>query len=75
MGEGKDERSGGEGRRGVAGCTSIGNIFFCNGLLQLVDGVLTEDSDAFLYGACTVYKDLSTNEKVRMYVRQSCEHK
>ncbi len=27
--------------------------------LQLVDGVLTQDGDAFLYGATVIYKDLS----------------
>ena len=32
--------------------------------LQVVHGVLTEDSDAFLYGATVVYKDLSTDQKV-----------
>ena len=31
---------------------------------QLVDGVLTEDSDAFLYGARAVYRGLSTTERV-----------
>ena len=33
-------------------------------IIQLVDGVLTQDSDAFLYGATVVYRDISTNEKV-----------
>ena len=32
---------------------------------QLVDGVITEDSDVFLYGALVVYKQLSTGERVR----------
>ena len=31
---------------------------------QVVDGVLTDDNDAFLYGAKTVYCELSANEKV-----------
>ena len=31
---------------------------------QAVDGVLTDDNDAFLYGALTVYCDLCANEKV-----------
>ena len=29
-----------------------------------MDGVVTEDSDVFLYGAQTVYKDLNTTERV-----------
>ena len=29
-----------------------------------MDGVLTDDNDAFLYGANTVYCELSANEKV-----------
>ena len=29
-----------------------------------MDGVLTDDNDAFLYGASTVYCELSANEKV-----------
>ena len=37
-------------------------IFFI--FVQLVDGVLTQDSDTFLYGATVVYKDLSTSDKV-----------
>ena len=32
---------------------------------QVVDGVITEDSDALLYGALVVYKQLSTSERVR----------
>ena len=32
--------------------------------MQVVDGVLTQDGDAFLYGATVVYKDLTTAEKV-----------
>lgn len=35
-----------------------------SGFLQVVDGVLTQDSDVFLYGARVVYKDLSTTERV-----------
>ena len=31
---------------------------------QVADGVLTNDSDAFLYGATTVYRDLHTTERV-----------
>ena len=33
--------------------------------VQVTDGVLTNDSDAFLYGANTVYRDLTTSERVR----------
>jgi hypothetical protein len=29
-----------------------------------VDGILTDDNDAFLYGAKTVFCELSANEKV-----------
>ena len=29
--------------------------------IQVADGVLTNDSDAFLYGATTVYRDLTTD--------------
>lgn len=32
---------------------------------QLVDGVLTSDSDALLYGARTVYRDLEAQNKAR----------
>ena len=31
--------------------------------VQAVDGVVTGDNDAFLYGARTVYCDLHANEK------------
>ena len=33
--------------------------------LQIVDGCITNDGDAFLYGARTVYKDLCISGKVR----------
>ena len=32
--------------------------------MQVVDGVLTDDNDAFLYGAKAIYCELSANEKV-----------
>lgn len=32
---------------------------------QLVDGVLTSDSDALLYGARTVYRNLEAQNKAR----------
>ena len=35
--------------------------------IQVADGVLTNDSDAFLYGATTVYRDLTT-ERVRTHI-------
>ncbi len=33
--------------------------------IQIVDGVLTQDTDAFLYGATVVYRDLTITEKVQ----------
>jgi len=33
--------------------------------LQLVDGCVTNDGDAFLYGALTVYRNFTMNPKVR----------
>ena len=36
---------------------------------QLVNGVLTQDSDTFLYGATVVYKDLSINERVCTFAK------
>ena len=32
--------------------------------LQVVDGCITNDGDAFLYGATTVYRNFTTNSKV-----------
>lgn len=37
-------------------CNTIGILF------QLVDAVITEDGDAFLYGARTVYKNFTTTK-------------
>ena len=34
-------------------------------VLQLVDGVITEDSDALLFGATVVYRHFSCDKKVR----------
>lgn len=42
-----------------------GLIFFCFLIVQLVDGVLTSDSDALLYGARTVYRNLEAQNKAR----------
>ena len=39
------------------------HIIMCY-FMQAVHGVLTQDSDAFLYGATVVYRDLSTDQKV-----------
>lgn len=33
----------------------------------MVDGVITEDGDAFLYGADTVLRDFSADKKVTTY--------
>lgn len=33
--------------------------------LQVVDGCITNDGDAFLYGAVTVYRNFTTNSKAR----------
>ena len=41
-------------------------LFVCL-FTQVVDGVLTQDSDSFPYGATVVYRDLSTNGQVLQY--------
>ena len=48
----------------MPGCVFIPIICTCT-CTQVVDGVITQDGDAFLYGATCVYKDMSTNSKVR----------
>jgi 5'-3' exonuclease len=39
--------------------------------LGLVDGIVTEDSDAFLFGARTVYRNIFSDQK---FV-EVCEHR
>ena len=47
----------------ICGALDVMFTRYC-GIVQVVDGVLTDDNDAFLYGAKTVYCELSANEKV-----------
>ncbi|GFY40633.1 flap endonuclease GEN homolog 1 [Trichonephila inaurata madagascariensis] len=50
-------------------------FFFAKGV---VDGVITEDSDAFLYGADTVFRDFSierSDAHVKMYTLKSAKNK
>ena len=47
----------------ICGALDVMITRYC-GIVQVVDGVLTDDNDAFLYGAKTVYCELSANEKV-----------
>ena len=48
----------------------VTSIILCiQSIFQLVDGVLTQDSDTFLYGATVVYKDLTTLKKVGVYIQ------
>ena len=40
-----------------------------------MDGILTSDSDVFLYGGKTVYKDLEEINKVRsIYISVTCSY-
>ena len=52
---------------GIPYLNSIGEAEAYCALLNnrgLVEGVLTDDTDALLYGATTVYRNVSTSKKV-----------